>query len=530
VNKQKVFFINISTLLIFILSGCNLPVRVQVAVAITSHQDGETVILNEETRINALAAASRGIASVELYINGAFSFSETPPEGNPREFTADLPWIPQQEGNTVVSVVAIDTEGNSSEPHSITLQVVPSIAEVNATPTPTMTNTPEGFAQTQTAQSGCTNSAVFVENLTIPPNSLLTPGSNFTKIWRVNNNGSCDWISYELVHASGDLLGASSTQALPLVNSGNNADISINMTAPVTPGTYASTWRIRGDDGTIFGPELALAIIVPEPPTETPAPTETLTPELTSTPTPTSTSLIIVPMISVEQVMEQITIPADSIGNTTADCPPGSTVVSGGFAGSDGLRIYHSMKDENGWRIYGRNTTAASQTMNAYAICMTISGGSVSQEMLQVNANANGISHLEVSCPTGSVVTGGGWVIGSNNPIEIYNSSLSENGWQIYVNNSGGENPLINAYAICLSGTSGTTASVGSNGPVTADGTGHVIQACPSGSFVTGGGFATNIGAVIYNTSKEDNGWQNYARNYTGTQKGLNTYAICFSP
>lgn len=529
-NNQKVSFITISTLFILILSGCNFPGRSQIAVAITSHQEGETVILNQETRINALAVSSQGIASVELYINGDFSHADIPPEGNPQEFASDQPWTPEEEGNTVISVVAIDTQGKSSEPHSITLQVVPSISESDATPTPTLTVTPEGLPQTQTAQAGCTNSADFIENVTIPPNAFLTAGSNFTKIWRVNNTGSCDWIGYDLVHASGDLLGADSPKALPLVDSGNNADISINMTAPVSPGTYSSTWRIRADDGTNFGPELTLTIIVPEPPTDTPAPTATMTPTLTVTPTPTATPLIIVPVVSVEQVMEQITIPANSTGNTTVDCPAGSIVVSGGFAGTNGLRIYHSMKDDNGWRVYGRNTTTASEPMNVYATCMTISGGSVTQEMVQMNVNANDISHLEVSCPAGSVVTGGGWVVGSTKPVEVYNSSQSGNGWQIYVSNTGSENPLINAYAVCLSGISGTTASASDNGPVAADGTGHVVQACPSGSYATGGGFATNIGVTIYNTSKKDNGWQNYALNGTGTEKGLNTYVICYTP
>lgn len=528
-NNQKIIVTITFTIFLLLLSACNFPGRSQLAVAITSHQEGETVVLNQETRINSLAISSRGIDSVELYINGEFSHTDTPPEGNPEEFSADQPWTPMQEGNVVVSVIAIDTRGNTSEPHSITLQVVPPISEVRSTATPAMTQTPEGLSQTQTAQAGCINEADFVENVTIPPNALLTEGSNFTKIWRVNNSGGCDWIGYELIHASGELFGASSPQALPLVNSGNNADISINMTAPASPGTYSSSWRIRADDGTIFGPELSITLIIPEAPTDTP-PTATLTPSATSTPTPTPTSLIIVPLISVQQVMEQINIPANSTGNTTVACPAGSIVVSGGFAGSNGLRIYHSMKDENGWRVYGRNTTASSKSMNTYAICMNISGGSVSQELVQTNANANGITHLEVTCPTGAVITGGGWVIGATNPIEVYNSSRSGNGWQIYVNNTSGENPLINAYAICLSGTSGTTSSVGNNGPVTADGTGHVVQSCPSGSYVTGGGFATNIGAVIYNTSKIDNGWQNYARNNTGTQKGLNTYAICYTP
>jgi len=56
------------------------------------------------------------------------------------------------------------------------------------------------------------------------------------------------------------------------------------------------------------------------------------------------------------------------------------------------------------------------------------------------------------------------------------------------------------------------------------------VKACPAGSIVTGGGFVTNSGVIIYNTTKTGNGWQNFARNTTGTEKLLNTYTICYSP
>ncbi|MFW5714040.1 MAG: NBR1-Ig-like domain-containing protein [Brevefilum sp.] len=537
-QSLKVFYLTF--ILMFLLSSCNLPWQSsEIAISITSHEEGQTVVLNEETRVVSLTIATRGIQSVELYINGELEHTATPTDGTPDEFTADQPWTPQQEGNVVISVVAIDASGNSSDPTSITVQVVPSVSETNKTPTPNATATPEDYAQTQTAQVGCTNDATFVQDVTIPPDSNLSAGSNFTKIWRVNNSGSCEWLGYELVHASGDLMNASSPKAIPAVQSGDNADLSVNMTAPGTPGTYSASWRIRADDGTVFGPELTLTIIVPAADTATPEPTLTFTPTVTPTQTPTMgliiptlPTLIVVPMLSVEQVGEQISIPANSSGNTTVSCPGDSVVVSGGFAGSSGLRIWHSMMNtsENGWRVHGRNTTRSSKSMNVYATCLHNSGGSTSLEFSQKNANANDVTNLKVSCPSGSQVTGGGWVVGSNTSIEIYNSSKSGNGWQIYIDNSAGDTPLVNVYAVCLSGVSGSTSSTSNNGDVPGNDIGHVVKQCPSGQYVTGGGFATNIGAIIYNTSKTDNGWQNYAQNTTGIEKGLNTYTICYEP
>ncbi|MBG0771356.1 MAG: hypothetical protein H0S82_06580, partial [Anaerolineaceae bacterium] len=238
-------FMLISTLVVLILSSCNLPGRAPAEITITSHENGQAIVLGQEARIVSVATSSKGISSVELYINGVLLESVEPPDGTPREFTADQPYTPTEEGNVIISVVAYDAKGNHSEPVSIALAAVQSLPEeTGETPAPTITLTPQGLEQTQTASVGCTNDASFVSDITIPDNTALTAGSNFTKIWRVSNAGTCDWVGYQLVHASGDLLSASSPQAIPMVTSGSNSDLSVDMTAPASPGTYTSAWRI----------------------------------------------------------------------------------------------------------------------------------------------------------------------------------------------------------------------------------------------------------------------------------------------
>ena len=532
-NKQK--FLGIILIMVLTLSGCNFPGRARLSIEIISPEEGQSLVLNEEARVVSFATASRGVASVELYSNGILVSTDTPPEGNPVEFTSDQAWTPIEEGNVVLSVLAKDVNGNASEPISVLVQVVPSISQVEVTPTATITPTPEGLELTQTAQAGCVNEADFIEDVTIPPNTNLSAGANFTKIWRVRNSGSCDWIGYQLIHVRGELMGGISPKPIPMVSAGSMADIIMDMTAPNTPSTYSSVWQIRSNDGIVFGTELTLTITVPEPPTETPQPTPTSSPTATNTPTSTSTPMLthtITPLpLSVKQMGEQVSIPANENGNTTVLCPSGSIVVSGGFDSENGVRIWHSMKDGNGWRVYGRNTTSSSKTIRVYAICLYQSGGLTSQEMNQENADPNDTSQLEVDCPLDSLVTGGGWVIGATNPVEIINSSRSGNGWQIDVNNSGEDDPLINVYAICLSGVSATTAQVSvSNGEIPGGETEQLYKSCPSGSSVTGGGFATNIGVIIDNTSKVANGWGNEARNTTSSTKLFTTYAICYSP
>ena len=538
INKKKLFFI---ILCLLSLSSCNLPGRSQVNIAITSPIQGQAVAINQETRVLSLSMASRGIQYVELYVNGVLMDINTPPAGNPKEYTADQPWTPTQVGNVAVSVVAVDTKDNRSEPVSISLQVVPAVSDIGVTPTPTMTTTPEGLPQTQTAQVGCTNDASFVQDVTIPINSYLTAGSNFTKIWRVKNIGSCDWIGYQLIHISGELFGTSSPQALPMVSAGNNADIALEMVAPSSPGTFSAVWRIKAEDGTVFGPELLMTIVIPQLPTSTststststatitPTYTKTITPTQTITVTPTITQTT--PPLSVEQVHVQIPIPPNGSAHETVTCPSGSVVVSGGFAHEIGIRVWHSMKNGNGWRIHANNSVGTEKKLTIYATCMHNSGGSTNLEFSQTHIDPNGKTNLKVNCPSGSVVTGGGWVIGTSDSVRLYNSSQSGNGWQIWVDNSASNSPLTNVYAICLSGVSGSTSQTSASSvSIPGSNTGYAIASCLSGAYTTGGGFALQDDLEVYNTSKRPEGWINYARNTSGNDRTMFTYATCYSP
>lgn len=531
-RRRKLFFI---IACIFILSGCNLPGRSQVNTAITSPVQGQAVAVNMEARVLSLSMATQGVQYVELYVNGVLMDINTPPAGNPSEYTADQPWIPTDVGNVVISVVAVDSQDNRSEPDSISLQVVPAVSDTDAIVTPTLTVTPEGLSQTQTAQVGCTNDAAFVQDVTIPINSYLTAGSNFTKIWRVSNNGTCDWIGYELLHISGELFGAASPLALPMVSAGNNADISLEMTTPISPGTYSSMWRIRSDDGTVFGPELLMTIVVPQLPTSTFTSTvtstftQTITPTNTVTLTPTSTQTQ--PTLSVDYVYVQIDIPPTSSAHDTVTCPSGSVVVSGGFAHEIGIRVWHSMQNGNGWRIHANNSTGTEKKLTIYANCMHNSGGSTDLEFDQLNINPNGNTNIKVDCPSGSVVTGGGWIIGTSDTVRVYNSSQSGNGWQIWVSNSANDSPLTNVYAICLSGVSGSTYQTSPTSvSISGNTTGYAKASCPSGEYLTGGGFALQDDLNVYNTSKRPDGWINYARNSSGDNRIMYTYATCYSP
>ncbi|MBN2556427.1 MAG: hypothetical protein JXA97_10855 [Anaerolineales bacterium] len=101
----------------------------------------------------------------------------------------------------------------------------------------------------------CTDRVAFIRDITIPDDTVFSPGEAFTKTWRVRNDGTCQWSAdYALVFAGGTRFGA--PQAVSIgqsVSPGETIDISISMTAPNSTGTYQSNWQLRNDTGLIFG-------------------------------------------------------------------------------------------------------------------------------------------------------------------------------------------------------------------------------------------------------------------------------------
>jgi hypothetical protein len=118
--------------------------------------------------------------------------------------------------------------------------------------------------------------AEFVQHVTVADNTVVYPGSVFTKIWRVRNIGTCDWTSsYTLVFAGGDNMGNVSAVSLPgVVRPGETVDLSVTLTAPGAPGTYRSNWMLRNPAGLLFGygqdaqQPLVVQIQVAQPPTQ----------------------------------------------------------------------------------------------------------------------------------------------------------------------------------------------------------------------------------------------------------------------
>ncbi len=134
------------------------------------------------------------------------------------------------------------------------------VSQPDATPTtqsPTATQAVQASATTTatalplpTVQKNCTDSALYVEDVSIPDNTHLKPGEKFTKIWRLRNTGTCIWnVRYALIFVGGDQMDAAVTTPLSETPPGATLDISVDLLAPAKDGQYTGLYEVRNPTG-----------------------------------------------------------------------------------------------------------------------------------------------------------------------------------------------------------------------------------------------------------------------------------------
>lgn len=101
----------------------------------------------------------------------------------------------------------------------------------------------------------CTNSAEFIEDVTVPDGTVFSPGESFKKVWRLKNTGSCTWDRSYRVFSSGlfHMGGSQYAYLTGNVDPGETADISMDLTAPVVYGDFKSEYLLADGSGNRFG-------------------------------------------------------------------------------------------------------------------------------------------------------------------------------------------------------------------------------------------------------------------------------------
>ncbi len=163
-------------------------------------------------------------------------------------------------------------------------------------PTITPTREPTANQPTTTSRFSCDQASPGNPiDVTIPDDTPLQPGQSFTKVWRLQNTGTCTWNNtYAVAFFSGDQMGAPASVALAGdVAPGQSVDISVDMVAPSKAGNYQGNWKLRNASNVLFGIGpggaapfwVRIVVSVTSTPSSTPR-----TPTPTSTPTATATA------------------------------------------------------------------------------------------------------------------------------------------------------------------------------------------------------------------------------------------------
>ena len=135
--------------------------------------------------------------------------------------------------------------------------ITPGQLEATATPISeiTATSLPE-FTATPSPTQGVCDQAAFDKDVNFPDNSVLKPGEEFTKTWRLENTGTCTWnTNYAIVFDRGDAMEGPASAALTTssITPGEMVDVSVVLIAPEAPGTYQGYWMLRNSAGQEFG-------------------------------------------------------------------------------------------------------------------------------------------------------------------------------------------------------------------------------------------------------------------------------------
>ena len=243
-------------LLLLTVMACTSQPNEPPSIRLDSPEDAVQVALGDRVLVQSVAQDDAGVIKTELWVDGRlYEVHHFDKEEGQANFDAIQIWEASELGAHTLLVKAHDADGQVSPSASIAVQVVP--------PPPTPTALPT-TVPTLVADPSCTPSARFVEDVTVPDDSLFNSGVKFTKTWRVRNDGECKWeAGTRWAFIGGNLLGAQSPVEVELAEPSRIVDVSVDMVAPDSPGTYKSTWRLQRPDGSFFGDQAYVKIIVP---------------------------------------------------------------------------------------------------------------------------------------------------------------------------------------------------------------------------------------------------------------------------
>jgi hypothetical protein len=172
-------------------------------------------------------------------------------------------------------VAAVRTSAASTVEAKYTLTA----AAFTPTPLPSATDTtePEATAtETEISAAVITNAEgtpielcdslgydITTVDVTVPDDTIMSPGQDFVKTWLVKNTGACPWgAGYQMVYAGYTAKMSGQFVAMTeVIQPGQEVEVSVQFKAPDQTGEYLSAWTMQNPQGVAF-PEIVFVKII----------------------------------------------------------------------------------------------------------------------------------------------------------------------------------------------------------------------------------------------------------------------------
>jgi len=224
--------------------------------------------------VNAVMTSAAATAFVQLTQIAGLASSTLPPTStaaaaSTQAATAAGPTATVGAGGLQLLTPTEGAGGLPSAPTNVAVgtSVIPSLATLPPGGAAIPSLTP--FAPTLPASGAnvvtCLNSK-FMGDLSIPDGTVMAPYEKFTKVWAVENTGTCAWdqgFGYNIW--AGDKIGGLGGQFSghdQRVEPGGTFDVVVEMRAPPQKGKYVGHWKMFDDQGHPFGADFTVYIIV----------------------------------------------------------------------------------------------------------------------------------------------------------------------------------------------------------------------------------------------------------------------------
>ena len=114
-----------------------------------------------------------------------------------------------------------------------------------------------------TAAIALCDGSAYLDDVNVPDGTVFEPGKVFTKTWKLQNTGTSTWNKfYAIAFSGGASMGGTTTTLRRAIPPNGTGNVSVELTAPNTAGSYTGYWIMTNSSGTAFGNILNVQIVV----------------------------------------------------------------------------------------------------------------------------------------------------------------------------------------------------------------------------------------------------------------------------